>query len=93
MCEPLKQLTFEAFPIQLMLFEHSVPNYHISTSGGHVYVVLNAQRVPMVFQQVVTYQVAWRKVIKANEYRGLQHLNHPSHLDQPHLHSHPNQTF
>ena len=43
-----------------------MPNYDASAS--HAPVALNAQRVPMAFQQEVTHQVAWRKVVKASEY-------------------------
>ena len=53
----LKQLMPKALPIQLVLLEHLAPNYHASTS--HATVALNAQRVPIAFeQQVVRHIVA-----------------------------------
>ena len=64
--QPFEQLTLEALPIQLVLFKHWTPNYHASTS--HASVTLNEEREPMAYQQVVTRQVAQRKVVKANEY-------------------------
>ena len=62
--QPFKQLTLEALPIQLVLFEHWAPNYH--ASAIHASVILNEQWVPMACQQVVTRLVAQRKVVKAN---------------------------
>ena len=39
--KPFKQLTLEALPIQLVLFEHSMPSYNASIS--HALVMLNEQ--------------------------------------------------
>ena len=64
--QPIKQLTLEELPIQLVLFELLMHNYHALAS--HAPEALNAQWVPISFQQVVTHQVAHWKVVKASDY-------------------------